>query len=208
MRTILELTLPGQAEHEQLTGIFKRVQRLARQNQATIKKLQMLTTEETLELGRLGRVRGDSEEVLAKTEGEVKALESEEMALRAKVEKAEGERRALEEEVVALLREQVRLLTCHRPPLPGDHGEEHGVDRGEGEGGAREDQGDGHGGGGDQQQAGRPGGEPGLNPPLHGGGEAAQAAPRGPQQDPRYPGPHSYLGILYFAIRSRRRNQA
>lgn len=130
------------------------MQRLARLNQATIKKLQMLTTEETLELGRLGRVRGDSEEVLTKTEGEVKALESEEMALRAKVEKAEGERRALEEEVVALLREQVK--PCHLPwaSFPGDHGEEHGVDGGEGEGGAHEDQGHGHRGGGNQQQAG------------------------------------------------------
>ena len=52
------------------------------------------------------RVRGESEEVLGKSEAEVKALEAEEVAIRAKVEKAEGEKRALEEEVMMLLREQ------------------------------------------------------------------------------------------------------
>ena len=98
--------LGRQAEHEQLTGIFKRVTKLARGNQGTIKRLERQTAEETLELGRLGRVRGESEEVLGKSEAEVKALEAEEVAIRAKVEKAEGEKRALEEEVMMLLREQ------------------------------------------------------------------------------------------------------
>ena len=99
--------LGRQAEHEQLTGIYQRVNKLSKQNNGLIKRLQRQTMEETLELGRLGRVRGESEEVLGKTEAEVRSLEAEERVLRGKVERAEGERRELEEEVVALLRDQL-----------------------------------------------------------------------------------------------------
>ena len=53
-----------QVQHEQMTGIHKRVQRLALQHQTNIKKLDRLANEEKLELGRLGRVRNETEEGL------------------------------------------------------------------------------------------------------------------------------------------------
>ena len=98
--------LDCQVEHEQMTGIQKRVQKLATSHQANIKKLDRLAMEDKLELGRLGRVKNETEEVLAKTEATVKAMEAEEMSLRVKVEKADIEKRALEEEVMNLMRDQ------------------------------------------------------------------------------------------------------
>ena len=79
--------LDCQVEHEQMTGIQKRVQKLATSHQANIKKLDRLAMEDKLELGRLGRVKNETEEVLAKTEATVKAMEAEEMSLRVKVER-------------------------------------------------------------------------------------------------------------------------
>ena len=51
-------------------------------------------------------MRGESVDVLGKSEAAVKTLEVEEMKMRSKVEKAEAEKRLLEEEVVMLVREQ------------------------------------------------------------------------------------------------------
>ena len=95
-----------QVQHEQMTGIHKRVQRLALQHQANIKKLDRLANEEKLELGRLGRVRNETEEVLGKTEAAVKEMEAEESHLKLKVEKADNEKRHLEEELLDLMRDQ------------------------------------------------------------------------------------------------------
>ena len=67
MKTKIESTrsdiVDCQVQHEQMTGVHKRVQRLALQHQANIKKLERLANEEKLELGRLGRVRNETEEV-------------------------------------------------------------------------------------------------------------------------------------------------
>ena len=90
-----------------MTGIHKRVHKLGIKNQAEIKKYEKLTAEEKLELGRLGRVKNETEEVLAKTEAGVKAMEAESLVLRGQVEKADQEKRALEEVILNLMRDQV-----------------------------------------------------------------------------------------------------
>ena len=84
-----------------MTGIHKRV------HQAEIKKYEKLTAEEKLELGRLGRVKNETEEVLAKTEAGVKMMEAESLVLRGQVEKADQEKRELEEVILNLMRDQV-----------------------------------------------------------------------------------------------------
>lgn len=99
-----------QAEHEQLTGIHKRVHRLALAHQGAIKRCERLMVEEKLELGRLGRVRGESEVVLGRAETELRQLQAEEAGLRAKLESRDGERRRLEEELLGLLRDQQSTL--------------------------------------------------------------------------------------------------
>ena len=76
------------------------------QHQTNIKKLDRIASEEKLELGRLGRVRNETEEVLAKTEAAVKEMEAEESNLKMKVEKADIEKRNLEEELLGLMRDQ------------------------------------------------------------------------------------------------------
>ena len=110
MKTKIESTrsdiVDCQVQHEQMTGVHKRVQRLALQHQTNIKKLDRLASEEKLELGRLGRVRNETEEVLAKTEAAVKEMEAEESNLKIKVEKADIEKRNLEEELLSLMRDQ------------------------------------------------------------------------------------------------------
>ena len=90
--------LECQVEHEQMTSVQKRVHKLAVKHQAEIKKYERLTAEEKLELGRLGRVRNETEEVLAKTEAGVKVMEAEEATLRVQVEKSDTEKKRLEEE--------------------------------------------------------------------------------------------------------------
>ena len=98
--------LDCQVEHEQMTGIQRRVGKLAAQHQVNIKRLDRLATEDKLELGRLGRVKIETEEVLAKTEAAVKTMEAEGLSLKMKVEKADNEKRSLEEEVMNLMRDQ------------------------------------------------------------------------------------------------------
>ena len=66
-----------------MTGIHKRV------HQAEIKKYEKLTAEEKLEFGRLGGVKNETEEFLAKTEAGVKMMEAERLVLRGQVEKAD-----------------------------------------------------------------------------------------------------------------------
>ena len=99
--------LECQVEHEQMTSVQKRVHKLAVKHQAEIKKYERLTAEEKLELGRLGRVRNETEEVLAKTEAGVKVMEAEEATLRVQVEKSDTEKKRLEEEIINLVRDQV-----------------------------------------------------------------------------------------------------
>ena len=99
--------LESQAEHEQMTGVHKRVARLAAKHKTEIRRHEKLTAEEKLELGRLGRVRNETEDVLAKTEAAVKVMEAEEASLRSQVEKADQEKRGLEEEIINLIRDQV-----------------------------------------------------------------------------------------------------
>ena len=90
-----------------MTGIHKRVHKLGIKHQAEIKKYEKLTAEEKLELGRLGRVKNETEEVLAKTEAGVKMMEAESLVLRGQVEKSDQEKSALEEEILNLMRDQV-----------------------------------------------------------------------------------------------------
>ena len=90
-----------------MTGIHKRVHKLGIKHQAEIKKYEKLTAEEKLELGRLGRVKNETEEVLAKTEAGVKMMEAESLVLRGQVEKSDQEKRALEEVILNLMRDQV-----------------------------------------------------------------------------------------------------
>ena len=102
--------LECQAEHEQMTGIHRRVHKLAGKHQTEIKKYERMTAEEKLELGRLGRVRNETEDVLNKTEAAVKLMEAEEVSLRSKLEKIDQEKKSLEEEIMELVRDQV--TTC------------------------------------------------------------------------------------------------
>ena len=99
--------LDCQAEHEQMTSIHKRVNKLAGKHQTDIKKYEKLTSEEKLELGRLGRVKNETEDVLAKTEAAVKLMETEEISLRTQIEKVDQEKKKLEEEIINLVRDQV-----------------------------------------------------------------------------------------------------
>ena len=111
MKTKIESTkseiLECQAEHEQMTGIQKRVHKLAVKHQGEIKKHEKSTAEEKLELGRLGRVKNETEDVLSKTEAAVKLLENEEAMLRAQVEKADKEKNQLEDTILNLVRDHV-----------------------------------------------------------------------------------------------------
>jgi chromosome segregation ATPase len=97
----------SQTEHEMMTGIKVRLEHFCGQQEGRIRKTEKETTEEQLELGRLGKVRQETEATLARMEADLKAMEAEDAHLRQRIQSLETEHRDLEAKVLASLREQM-----------------------------------------------------------------------------------------------------
>jgi chromosome segregation ATPase len=97
----------SQTEHEMMTGIKLRLEHFCTQQEGRIRKTEKETTEEKLELGRLGKVRQETEATLARIEADLKAKEAEDARIRQTLQGLETERRELEAKVLASLREQM-----------------------------------------------------------------------------------------------------
>jgi chromosome segregation ATPase len=97
----------SQTEHEMMTGIKVRLEHFCSQQEGRIKKTEKETTEEQLELGRLGKVRQETEVTLTRMEADLKAMEAEDAHLRQRIQSLETEHRDLEAKVLTSLREQM-----------------------------------------------------------------------------------------------------
>ena len=96
-----------QTEHEMMTGIVNRMERLCHSKKHQISKNKKETAEERLELARLSKVKAETDTMLATIEADLKALEKENATARDKILQLEFEKRELDNKVFESLRDQM-----------------------------------------------------------------------------------------------------